>query len=224
MATTSIGDRLANGALLAAVVLLAVGLARLGPRRSPGATHVSGSRLVVGWTRVADAGRRIGRANSPVTITEFSDYQCPGCARTSDMLRALDARHRGRISISIRHLPLEQLHPVALAAAEAAECAAESGRFEVYHHELFARQAQLPRRPWFEVALAVGIADTATFSRCLREEWPLGRIRRDIQDARALGLTGTPSLMVNDRLYAVGTEWSIIETYVDSALRAAGGR
>ena len=95
--------------------------------------------------------------------------------------------------------PLRAIHPQAMQAAYAATCAGWQGRFEVMHNELFAIQKDLGRTSWEEVARRVGVTDIHRFNDCLQSTPVQAYVERDLQAARAAGLTGTPTVYVNNR-------------------------
>ena len=102
----------------------------------PGITATA-PREVEHWSQLASAGHTMGPANAPVRILEFSDFQCPYCARLQPTLQAIRAKYPDRVAVVYRHFPLAD-HPHAMQAALASECAAAQGRFERFHDILFA--------------------------------------------------------------------------------------
>jgi protein-disulfide isomerase len=149
------------------------------------------------WQRYAEAGHRIGPPTARVTIVEFSDFQCPFCARAERQFRGLREKYGDAVSIVYRHYPIEQLHPHALKAAEASECAADQGRFEEFHNALFAGQASIGSVAWSDYARTAGVPDAARFNACVRDGQGAARVREDVEAADALGVEATPTLIVN---------------------------
>src|SRR5690606_14908791 len=96
------------------------------------------------WGRPA-----IGPSSAPVTIVEFSDFQCPFCSRAQPTLLELQKRYPSDVRIVFRHLPLD-FHNQAFDAAVAAEAAHEQGRFDTYHRLLFENQKALSRKDLVE--------------------------------------------------------------------------
>src|SRR5439155_1403846 len=84
-----------------------------------------------------------GSAHAPVTVVEYGDFECPNCKQAQSALKLLLERFDGRARLAFRNFPLEDVHPHALAAAEAAECAGGQGQFWAMHDLLFANQALL---------------------------------------------------------------------------------
>jgi protein-disulfide isomerase/uncharacterized membrane protein len=156
---------------------------------------------------VLGAGTHVkGKADAPVTIVEFSDFECPACAHAFSDLRAL-ARSRPDVRLVFRHFPLDracnpgmeqQLHPDACLAAAAAECAGQLGRFWEYHDKLFDHQKALDRDSLFRYARELGL-DIATFRSCLDDPATMDRIAADVAAATRLGVESTPTIFINGR-------------------------
>ena len=149
--------------------------------------------------RVETEGRPSrGSADAAVVIVEFTDYACPFCRRHADStLTPLLRQYGDRIRYVVRNYPIPSLHPDAPAAAEAAECAADQGRFWPYHDRLF----QLPghdRASLVSLAREVGL-DGRRFARCLDSGEKAAVVARDMRDGAAAGVTGTPTFFVNGR-------------------------
>src|SRR4029079_8656742 len=85
----------------------------------------------------------IGPASAPVTLIEFSDFQCPFCQRVAPTLKQIRATYGDRVRIVWKDFPLTQIHPQACDAAQAGNCAQEQGKFWEFHDQLFANQAAL---------------------------------------------------------------------------------
>jgi protein-disulfide isomerase len=148
-------------------------------------------------TSVADAPS-LGRADAPVTIVEFSDYQCPFCRRFyTTTLAALkkDYIDAGKVRYVFRDYPLDQLHSHARKAAEAAHCAGEQGKYWQMHDTLFQNQATLDLPQLAEHARSVGV-DGPTFDRCLSSGQTAARVDRGLADGAAAGVQGTPGFVI----------------------------
>ncbi len=149
------------------------------------------------WKTYAVGGMQIGSAAAPVTITEFSDFECPACLRLYRAIEQVRAKYGHDVRIVYRNYPLDDLHPNARAAAIAAECASEQGRFAEYYEHLFKHQALLGQTDWVTTAATVGISDTAAFRGCLVSSAVPQRLRTDSAAAAELNITGTPLVLVN---------------------------
>ncbi len=138
-----------------------------------------------------------GPEDAPITIIEFSDYQCPFCARfrkqTYDRLKE---EYGDKIRFVYRDFPLVQIHPEAVPAAIAAHCAGEQGKYWEYHDLLFLGGRDLGRDTYVAYADELGL-DIDEFSRCIDEERYLDEIQKDFDDGVAAGVRGTPTFFIN---------------------------
>jgi protein-disulfide isomerase len=140
------------------------------------------------------------RGTGEIAIVEFTDFQCPFCARhAAETLPALEKEliDTGKARYFVVNLPLP-MHPQAKPAAEAAECAAEQGKFWVMHDLLFERQQEVAKS---DDASLVGYAnelglDAARFERCLREDVALARVKADQDLAVRVEARGTPTIFL----------------------------
>jgi Na+/H+ antiporter NhaA len=146
-----------------------------------------------------DPGRdRIrGPARAPVTIVEYGDFECPYCGQAEPVLRELLAG-RGDVRYVWRHLPLNDVHPHAQLAAEAAEAAADQDKFWEMHDLLLRHQDHLQARDLIRYATGLGI-DAARFSDRLRKRAGAARIAEDVDSADLSGVSGTPTFFINGR-------------------------
>lgn len=142
--------------------------------------------------------RSLGSLNSVVTIVEFSDYQCPFCGRYAQETYPqviADYVKTGKVRYIAKNFPLDQIHPLAVKAAEAAECAGEQGKFWEFHDRLLLDQKALDSASLLAQAAALGM-DGARFRTCTEQSTFGGRVEADIAEARKLGLEATPSFVV----------------------------
>jgi protein-disulfide isomerase len=148
-------------------------------------------------TSVADAPM-LGRADAPVTLVEFSDYQCPFCQRFfATTLSAIKKQYveAGKVRYVFRDFPLDQIHPQARKAAEAAHCAGELGKYWEMHDLLFQNQKALAPPQFAEHARTVGM-DGAKFDECLSLGRYAARVTRGVTDGAAVGVQATPTFVV----------------------------
>jgi protein-disulfide isomerase len=147
-----------------------------------------------------------GPDDAPVTIVEFSDFQCPACGQAFLDLHDV-VRRRRDVRLVFRHFPLDQrcndniehaVHPVACLAACAAECAAQQGKFWEYHDLLFENQAGLARDNLFAFARDLGL-DMPRFRTCLDAPETVDLVREDVRAGSALGIQSTPTIFINGR-------------------------
>lgn len=180
---------------------------------------------VADWQSYSRAGRRLGRADAPVTLVVFSDYQCPYCRVQADQLRTLRQSYPDDISVVYRHFPLPS-HPHAVAAARASECAGLQHRFEEYHNALFARQESIGMFPWADFAKSAGIPDRDAFLQCIQSP-PVAvaaAVDRDLRAGQRLEVSGTPTLLINGRRFQGAVPWDTLTAHVQRALGATVSR
>ena len=146
----------------------------------------------------------LGLADAPVTIVEFTDYQCPFCARHAS--QTLDSLKReyvdpGKVRYVVRDLPLAQLHPMAQRAAVAARCAGvqSAKAYWAYHDGLFEAQKGLSDSTLAELAARLDL-DEAAFDACLTSNQFAEVVGQDAAAARAVGLASTPAFVVGKTL------------------------
>ena len=146
----------------------------------------------------ADDDPANGPANAPVTIIEFSDFQCPYCSRVVPTIARLKDRYGDSIRIVFRDFPIAQLHPNAAKAAEAGACANEQGKFWQMHDLMFANQGQLDVPGLKQHAATLGL-DSAAFEKCLDSGKYTAEVQKDSADGEKAGVQSTPSFFVNGR-------------------------
>lgn len=222
--SSAMPQKLANAALvvlaICAVVLTALVVRREFIQGDEGARSVEAIRPahISDWRRFGSVGHRFGPATAPVTIVEFSDFQCPYCRIAWDTLRILRARYPTQVTLVYRHYPLQGIHPRALEAASAAECAGAQGLFERFHDVLFHRQESLSAVAWEVLAEEAEVPNRPLFLDCIHQGVFLDRIARDIRAGDSLGVLGTPTLLVNDTRFAGMPPLSRLEELVQEKL------
>ena len=147
---------------------------------------------------VADDDPAKGPADAPVTIIEFSDFQCPYCSRVNPTLARLKDRYGDSIRIVFRDFPILQLHAQAAKAAEAGACANDQGKFWPMHDLMFANQARLDVTSLKQHAATLGL-DAAAFEKCLDSGKHTAEWQKDSADAAKAGVQSTPAFFVNGR-------------------------
>lgn len=171
--------------------------------------------------KVATTGPSRGPADAPVTLVEFSDFQCPYCARVAPLLRAVVEMYDGRVRLVYRQLPLTSIHPQAQGAAEAALCADEQGKFWELHDRMFADQRALDPTSLAMAARAVG-ADGGAFDACVASRRHQERVAADVREADALDIRGTPAVFINGRLLNGTPTLVELVSVVEDELRRRG--
>jgi protein-disulfide isomerase/rhodanese-related sulfurtransferase/uncharacterized membrane protein len=144
-----------------------------------------------------------GNLQAPVTVVEFGDFQCPACGRAEESAIEIRKKYGDQVRFVFRQFPLERIHPFALEAAEASECAADQGKFWEAVEKLYARQSDLTEPALLQYASDLGL-DVPRFQQCLANGSTLARIRRDVEDGRALGVDRTPTFFVGRQMVLGG--------------------
>ena len=148
-----------------------------------------------------------GNPDAPVTIVEFSDFQCPFCSRFFDQTLPLIEENyinTGKVKLVYKDLPLDNLHPNARPVHIAAECADEQGKFWEYHDVLFEKQSEWQRLSSSDLQTTlVQYADdfglqTASFEACLNSPEMLEEVNADFLQAASYGATGTPTFFIGN--------------------------
>lgn len=161
------------------------------------AAQAQGSDFAPQTVSVADAPF-LGAADAPVTLVEYTDYQCPYCRRHAvqtqpELLKEyVDA---GKLKYVVKSFPIASIHPHAPKAAEAALCAGEQDRYFDMHDALFANQQDLSPASLVALASNLGL-DEAGFRSCLEEGRFGNRVQTDLKEGMALGVRGTPSFVL----------------------------
>ncbi len=146
----------------------------------------------------------LGPANAPITLVEFADFQCPFCRQWEQQTYKplLDA-YPGKIRIVYRDFPLTQIHPNAMPAALAAQCANDQGKFWDFHDKLFSSE-NLGDDVYKQYAQDLGL-DMTKFNECVQTQQHVKDIQADMDFATRLGISSTPTFFING-LAIVGAE------------------
>lgn len=159
----------------------------------------------------------LGPTDAPITIVEFSDFQCPFCRRWHDeTYEPLLAAYPGKIRIVYRHLPLTSIHPDALSAAEAAMCAGDQNMFWQYHGKLFSGES-LGNAVYEQYARELSL-DIPTFVDCMTEHKFQAAIEADSDFAINLGIRSTPTFFVNGLAIVGAQPLDVFKQLIDKEL------
>ncbi len=139
-----------------------------------------------------------GQAKAPVTIVEFSDFQCPGCKGVLPSIERLQKDYGDKIKLAFRQFPLRSIHPEAQKAAEASLCARDQGKFWEMHDAMFANQRELTTEGLKSTAGELGL-DGEKFAQCLDGDTYADTVQADLDAGEAMGVGGTPTFYVNGR-------------------------
>lgn len=142
-----------------------------------------------------------GNFDAPITIVEWSDFQCPYSSRFHETMKQVMAVYPNDIRWVYKHFPLDSIHSYAKKAAEASECAAEQGKFWEYNDQLFTNQSSIQSEGdnYLKQAAADISIDTVKFNQCLDSEKFASKVEIDYQDGLETGIRGTPGSFLNGR-------------------------
>lgn len=160
----------------------------------------------------------LGPAHAEVEIVEYGDFQCPICKVAVPGVQSLLQHFDGRIRFAYRHFPLEEIHPLALRAAEAAESAGAQGKFWEMHRLLFDNQPKLDLEHLNGYAQSIGL-DMARFRAELDGESHRRLIREQMEAARRSHLRATPGFFVNGRIQDVSFGMKSLFDATEAALK-----
>lgn len=172
-----------------------------------------------------------GPADAPLTIVEFSDFQCPYCARLADSLKAVSERMDGKVRYVFKHFPMDPKcnpnvrgagHPEACDAAVAMVCAERMGKGWAMHDLMFKNQRQLKRPDLQRYAAEIGVDPEALVS-CLDDPSAIGVVKADIQQGVSLGVPGTPVWFLNGWRQVGARSADDLQKMLEDRLRADGG-
>ena len=167
---------------------------------------------------VTSADHALGTGDAPVDVVEYGDFECPNCKQAAPAVKLLLHHFAGRIRFVFRHFPLEEVHPHALRAAEAAECAGAQDKFWPMHDALFEHQSHLevPELRGYAVELQL---DLVRYDQEMNGRVYVPRIRKDIEGGRESGARSTPTFFVNGRICDVSYDLKALFAAVEAALR-----
>lgn len=158
-----------------------------------------------------------GPANAPVTIVEFSDFECPYCSGLFPTLKRIEETYKEKIRIVYRQFPLNNIHPRAQKAAEASLCANEQDKFWQLHDAMFADQRNLTVDDLKAKAAALSM-NAATFNTCLDSGKHAAAVRASLEEGNRLGVDGTPALFINGRFLGGNQPYDTIAKIIDDEL------
>ena len=166
----------------------------------------------------------MGSPDAPVTMIEFSDFQCPFCKQFFDQsLATLKEKYinTGKVKFVYRDFPLSTIHADAQIAAEAANCAREQGGDETffkYHDLIFNNQASIANHAVFAQFAGQLALDTAKFQQCLDSGKYTEEVNNDFNDGRAFGVSGTPTFFINGQSIGGAQPVEAFEKVIDAEL------
>jgi protein-disulfide isomerase len=164
-----------------------------------------------------------GSQSAPITIVEFSDFQCSYCKRVLNVLNQVLERYPDKVKLAFRDFPIVNIHPHAQKAAEAAHCAAEQGKFWEYHDLLFEKQEAIPTTNFAEYAKALGL-DVTTFQACIDSRKHKETVERNYADGVKAGVSGTPAFFINGRPLSGAQPLEAFKAVIDEELDRVGSQ
>lgn len=160
-----------------------------------------------------------GSGNPSVTIIEFADYECPYCQKIHPELKQLEHEFHGQVLFAFKDYPLA-MHKRAEKAAEAARCAGRQGKFWEYHDALFEGKSGLDVGQLKQDARTIGL-DGAAFDKCVESGDEAAGVKHDLEEGSRLGLTGTPTLFVNQHVFSGATSYAVLHAMVEEQIAQA---
>jgi protein-disulfide isomerase len=202
------------------LVVFFVGIA-LGFSLADGRT---GARVVYSGAMTEVEGRSAhGPDDAPVTIVEYTDYECSFCRRYNRLvLPEILAAYDGEVRYVVRHFPLVGIHPAAVGAAVAAVCAEQQGHFWEYHDLLFAQEKGLSPESLLAYADEAGLEEGA-FRECVESDEPAKVVQDDMERGATYGVRGTPAFFINGRVVFGAQPLEAFKRTIDAALEEAAG-
>jgi protein-disulfide isomerase len=163
-----------------------------------------------------------GPENAPVTIIEWSDFQCPYCSKVAPTLHEVMAKYPNKVRFAFRQFPLS-FHPYAQKAAEASLCAHEQGKFWEMHDAMFGNQQELGVDKLKEKAAGMGMkADQ--FNQCLDSGKYAAKIAADMADGQKVGVSGTPATFINGRMVSGAASVQDFAAIIDDEIARSSGK
>jgi protein-disulfide isomerase len=158
-----------------------------------------------------------GSEKAEVTIVKFEDFQCPYCKAVQPNFEEVLKRYDGKVRLVHKDLPLDELHPQARQAAEAARCADDEGKFWEYHDKLYASSPKAAPEDLKFYAKDLGL-NQEVFDKCLASGKYKAAIQKDLNEAANLGLTGTPAFFINGRELSGAQPLEVFAQIIDEEL------
>lgn len=192
--------------------------AREAAAKEAAAQDSNSDQQVVRYDVPVDDDPAYGNPDAPITIIEFSDYQCPFCQRWHlEVFPKLMAKYGDQVQLVYRDFPLDGTHPEARPAAEAANCAFEQDKFWEFHDRLFSGDQELNRQAYEQYAQEIGL-DMKAFGTCLDEQRYAQEVENDFGFASRLGVRSTPTFFINGLAVVGAQPFEVFEQIIDMEL------
>jgi protein-disulfide isomerase len=169
---------------------------------------------------IPGTGPSRGPANAPITIVEFSDFECPYCGRAEESVKQVMDAYKDKVRLVYRDYPLS-FHRNAQKAAEAARCAGDQNKYWEYHATLFENQTALDAESLKKYATDLEL-DAKKFQQCLDQNKYADTVQKDFEVGNAIGVSGTPAFFINGRLLSGAQPFEAFKQIIDEILADKG--
>jgi len=163
-----------------------------------------------------------GPNDAPVTVVEFSDFECPFCLRVLPTLEQIRETYPDQVQIVYRQFPLNAIHSNAQLSAEASLCADAQGKFWEMHDAIFDARGKADADELKAMAGELGL-DTEAFATCLDSREYQSQVADDVAAGRRAGVNGTPALFINGRFLSGAQPFTVVQRLIDDELTRMGG-
>lgn len=168
------------------------------------------------YVKVEDTDHIRGDKNAPITIVEYSDFQCPYCVQFHDTMKKVMQEYEGKVRWVYKHFPLKS-HAYSNKAAQASECAAEQNKFWEYNDALFKNQADINDEIFTRLAIDLGL-NTNNFNECLNSEKYKDEVDADYKEGQSYGVSRTPGNFINSRKLRGAMPYEMLKSEIDKLL------
>ena len=169
-----------------------------------------------------EGGQSKGPTNAPIVLVEFSDYQCPFCARSQETVDRVLQKYGEKIQHVFMDFPIEQIHPRAMPASIAGRCAGDQGKFWEFHKQLFHHQRELTDENFKKWAGDLKL-DVAKFESCRSADTHKAAIDKTIEAGQEVGVSGTPAFFVNGVMITGAQPYEVFEQLIEGELARRAG-
>ena len=171
---------------------------------------------------VEATGPSKGPEDAPITLVEFSDFECPFCVRVLPTLDQVQEAYGDQVRIVYRQFPLNAIHRNAQLSAEASLCAHAQGKFWEMHDAIFEARGKADSDGLKTMAADLGL-DSEVFDGCLDSREFRDQVAADMEAGRQAGVTGTPALFINGRFLSGAQPFNVVSRVIDDELTRLGG-
>ncbi len=171
---------------------------------------------------VEATGPSRGPEDAPITLVEFSDFECPFCVRVLPTLDQVQEAYGDQVRIVYRQFPLNAIHRNAQLSAEASLCAHAQGKFWEMHDAIFEARGKADSDGLKTMAADLGL-DSEVFDGCLDSREFRDQVAADMEAGRQAGVTGTPALFINGRFLSGAQPFNVVSRVIDDELTRLGG-